>query len=100
VVFIHEAFGHLSESDFLYEDERMSSLMKLGKKFGSPKLNVVDDGSIPDLLGSAKYDDEGVRTKKNYLIKDGILTGRLHSRETAAKMGEEPTGNARALNRK
>ena len=96
-VFIHEAFGHLSEADFLYEDERMSGLMKLGKKFGSPKLNVVDDGSIPDLLGSAKYDDEGVRTKKNYLIKDGILAGRLHSRETAAKMKEEPTGNARAL---
>jgi len=86
------------EYDFLYEDERMSGLMKLGKKFGSPKLNVVDDGSIPDLLGSAKYDDEGVKTKKNYLIKEGILTGRLHSRETAAKMGEEPTGNARALN--
>ncbi|MBU4349554.1 TldD/PmbA family protein, partial [bacterium] len=34
-VFIHEAFGHLSEADFLYEDERMSGLMKLGKKFGS-----------------------------------------------------------------
>ncbi|MBA7557916.1 Metalloprotease TldD [subsurface metagenome] len=97
-VFIHEAFGHLSEADFLYEDERMSGLMKLGKKFGSPKLNVVDDGSIPDLLGSTKYDDEGVRTKKNYLIKEGTLVGRLHSRETAAKMGEEPTGNARAFN--
>ncbi len=97
-VFIHEAFGHLSEADFLYEDERMSGLMRLGKKFGSSKLNVVDDGSILNLLGSAKYDDEGVRTKKNYLIKDGILSGRLHSRETAAKMGEEPTGNARALN--
>jgi len=96
-VFIHEAFGHLSEADFLYEDERMKRLMKLGKKFGPPELNIVDDGSIPDLLGSAKYDDEGVKTKKNYLIKEGILTGRLHSRETAAKMGEEPTGNARAL---
>lgn len=97
-VFIHEAFGHLSEADFLYEDDRMRKLMKLGKKFGSPQLNVVDDGSIPHLLGSTKYDDEGVKTKKNYLIKDGILVGRLHSRETAAKMGEEPTGNARALN--
>ncbi len=31
------------------------------------------------------------------MIKDGILVGRLHSRETSAKMGEEPTGNARAL---
>ncbi|HER24828.1 MAG TPA: TldD/PmbA family protein [Candidatus Atribacteria bacterium] len=97
-VFIHEAFGHLSEADFLYEDERMSSLMKLGKKVGSPQLNVVDDGSVPDLLGSSKYDDEGVKTRKTYLIKNGILAGRLHSRETAVKMGEEPTGNARALN--
>jgi len=33
-VFIHEAFGHLSEADFLYEDDRMKNLMKLGTKFG------------------------------------------------------------------
>ncbi|PJB49883.1 MAG: TldD/PmbA family protein, partial [Chloroflexi bacterium CG_4_9_14_3_um_filter_45_9] len=32
-----------------------------------------------------------------YLIREGILVGRLHSRETAARMGEKPTGNARAL---
>ena len=84
-VFIHEAFGHLSEADFLYEDPRMKDLMVLGKKVGSKELNVVDDGSLPGLLGSSKYDDEGVLTRKNYLIKKGILTGRLHSRETAAK---------------
>ncbi len=97
-VFIHEAFGHLSEADFLYEDLRMQKLMKLGKKVGSEELNVVDDGSLPGLLGSSKYDDEGVPTRKNYLIREGVLIGRLHSRETAAKMGEQVTGNARALN--
>lgn len=97
-VFIHEAFGHLSEADFLYEDPRMQKLMTLGEKVGFEELNVVDDGSLPGLLGSSKYDDEGVPTRKNYLIKKGILTGRLHSRETAAKMGESVTGNARALN--
>jgi len=96
-VFIHEAFGHLSEADFLYEDPRMQSLMKLGKKVGTPELNVVDDGSLPGLLGSSKYDDEGVLTRKNYLIKEGILSGRLHSRETSARMGEQLTGNARAI---
>jgi len=96
-VFIHEAFGHLSEADFLYEDPRMQSLMKLGKKIGTPELNVVDDGSLPGLLGSSKYDDEGVLTRKNYLIKEGILSGRLHSRETSARMEEELTGNARAI---
>ncbi|MGQ9610642.1 MAG: TldD/PmbA family protein [bacterium] len=96
-VFAHEAFGHLSESDFVYENDRMKELMVLGKRFGSDILNIIDDGSAVGQLGTNKYDDEGVKTRKNYLIKDGILVGRLHSRETAAKMGEEPTGNARAL---
>lgn len=96
-VFAHEAFGHLSESDFVYENDRMKEIMVLGKRFGSDILNIVDDGSLPGQIGTHKYDDEGVKTRKNYLIKDGILVGRLHSRETAAKMGEEPTGNARAI---
>jgi TldD protein len=96
-VFVHEAFGHLSESDFVYENERMKGLMALGKRFGPDVLNIIEDGTIPGQLGTHRYDDEGVKTRKNYLIKDGILVGRLHSRETAAKMGEQPTGNARAV---
>ena len=39
-----------------------------------------------------------LKAKKTYLIKDGILTGRLHSATTAASLNEELTGNARALN--
>jgi len=97
-VFAHEAFGHLSEADFVYENERMKELMVLGKTFGAEILNIIDDGSIPGLSGTHKYDDEGVKTGKSYLIKEGVLVGRLHSRETAAIMGEEPTGNARAIN--
>ncbi|WP_315874778.1 TldD/PmbA family protein [Thermocoleostomius sinensis] len=96
-VFIHEAFGHLSEADFVYENPRMQELLVLGKPMAIPQLNVVDDGTIPDLPGSLKYDDEGVPTQRKYLIKDGILTQRLHSRETAGKMQEAPTGNARAI---
>jgi TldD protein len=96
-VFTHEAFGHLSESDFVYENERMQELMRLGKRFGVDGLNIIDDGTIAGGLGTHPYDDEGVPMRKNYLIKDGILVGRLHSRETAGKMGEQPTGNARAV---
>lgn len=95
--FTHEAFGHLSESDFIYENEQVKALMVLGKRFGVDGLNIIDDGSLPGGLGSHRYDDEGVPMRKNYLIKNGILVGRLHSRETAAKMGEQPTGNARAV---
>ena len=97
-VFAHEAFGHLSESDFVYENDRLRQIMVLGKKFGSKELNIVDSAAIPGLRGSYKYDDEGVPATKTYLIREGELVGRLHSRETAAKMGEKPTGNARAIN--
>jgi TldD protein len=97
-VFVHEAFGHLSESDFVYENERMREIMVLGKKFGGDNLNIVDSALEPGLRGSFKYDDEGTLAVKTYLIQEGKLVGRLHSRETAAKMNEKPTGNARAIN--
>jgi len=97
-VFVHEAFGHLSESDFLYQNEQLRNIMTLGRRFGGRHLNIVDDATIPDLRGSYKYDDEGMPASKTYLIHEGVLLGRLHSRETAAKMGELPTGNARAIN--
>jgi TldD protein len=95
-VFVHEAFGHLSESDFVYENPRAQEMMVLGRRFGQDILTVYDDGSLPGLRGTHKYDDEGTPTGRSDLIVDGILVGRLHSRETAAKMDEKPTGNARA----
>jgi TldD protein len=96
-VFIHEAFGHLSESDFIYENPQAKEMMVLGRRFGREILNVFDDGSVPDLRGTHKYDDEGTPTRHTPLIREGVLVGRLHNRETAAKMDESPTGNARAL---
>jgi TldD protein len=97
-VFVHEAFGHLSESDFVHENPRLRDMMVLGRKFGGTHLNIVDGAAVSGLRGSFKYDDEGVPSTKTYLIREGILEGRLHSRETAAKMDEQPTGNARAIN--
>jgi TldD protein len=97
-VFIHEAFGHLSEADFVHENPRMRDLMVLGRQFGPEQLNVYDDGSIPSLAGFIPFDDEGVFPSKTPLILGGALSGRLHSRETAEKMNEPLTGNGRALN--
>ncbi len=95
-VFVHEAFGHLSESDFVYENPSMLEIMTLGKRFGGKHLNIVDSAALPGLRGSYEYDDEGVPSQKTSLIREGRLVGRLHSRETAARMNEKPTGNARA----
>ena len=86
-VFAHEAFGHLSEGDNVYENERLRQVMVLGRRFGREHLNIADGASIPEQPGSFKYDDEGTPTQKTYLIKEGVLVGRLHSRETAGKMG-------------
>jgi len=99
-VFIHEAFGHLSEADFIYSEPRLQELMAPGKVFGGKHLNVKDGATVPQptLRGSYMYDDEGVQGQETALIREGVLVGRLHSRETAAKLGERPTGNARALN--
>ncbi len=96
-VFAHEAFGHLSEADFVQENKKMQSIMKLGAAFGNPALTIVDDAAMPGERGSYHYDDEGVPARKNYLIKNGILVGRLHSRESAGRMRERSTGNARAI---
>ncbi len=95
-VFVHEAFGHLSEADFVYENPQAQEMMVLGRRFGRDILSIIDDGTIPGLRGTHRYDDEGTPTQRTDLIRDGVLVGRLHSRETAAKMQEEPTGNARA----
>jgi len=97
-VFCHEAFGHLSEADFISENDRMREIMVLGKRFGGKHLNIVDGAAVPGLRGSFAYDEEGVAAHKTDLIREGVLVGRLHSRETAARMGEKPTGNARAIN--
>ena len=96
-VFCHEAFGHLSESDFVYQNEPLRDIMVLGSRFGGKHLNIIDDPTIPRLRGSYRYDDEGVPSSNTYLIREGTLVGRLHSRETATRMGEKSTGNARAI---
>lgn len=97
-VFVHEAFGHLSEADHIYENPQLREIMVLGKRFGGKHLNIVDGAAVPGYRGSYKYDDEGAPATKTYLIREGVLNSRLHSRETAARMGEQPTGNARAIN--
>jgi TldD protein len=96
-VFIHEAFGHLSEADFVYENPQAREMMTLGRRFGNRILNVGDNGAAQGLRGTLPFDDEGTPTQDTVLIKEGVLVGRLHSRETAAAMGEAPTGNGRAV---
>jgi TldD protein len=93
-VFVHEAFGHLAEADLTLSGSIL--LDKLGKKIASNLVTFYDDGTIDGAFGSFKYDDEGIPAQKTLLIKDGVVVGLMHSRETAQKFNTEPTGNMRA----
>jgi len=67
---------------------------KLGERVGAPGLRLVDDGRLLDGPGAAPFDGEGVPTRRNVLIDNGVLSGFLHNTATAARGGATSTGNA------
>jgi TldD protein len=96
-VFIHEAFGHLSEADGLQANPSFREKLQLGRTLGREMLNVTDDPTRLDLPGGYEVDDEGVHGARTSLIREGVLSGLLHSRETAAAFDEPLSGNMRAV---
>jgi len=92
-VFTHEAFGHFSEADIIEDLPTMREKMRLGAKLGSDVLSITDDPTRPGQLGFYRYDDEGVAARPVALMRDGVLSGRLHSRRTATEFGEPLTGH-------
>ncbi len=95
-VFFHEAVGHACEADAILNKASVFAGKK-GHKIAPEILNMSDDPSIK-AFGHYKYDDEGIKAKETKLIENGVLTGFLHSLETASRMKEEPTGNGRVQN--
>lgn len=91
---VHEAFGHLAEADLTLSGSIISG--KLRKKVASSVVTLYDDGTVNGAFGSFRYDDEGVPAQKTLLVKDGVIVGLMHNRETAHQFDAEPTGNARA----
>ncbi len=67
---------------------------KQGKNVGSNKITIYDDGSLDGGVNSTKADSEGVATRKNTLIENGIFKQYLHNTSTAKKYKTESTGNA------
>ena len=97
-LFVHEAFGHLSEADMLFENPDLLEVMSINRRFGPENLQIFDGAAPEGHRGSFLFDDEGTPASTTQLLQDGVLVGRLHSRETAGKLAEKPTGNARCLN--
>ncbi|MEO0074998.1 MAG: TldD/PmbA family protein [candidate division WOR-3 bacterium] len=100
---IHETVGHPTELDRVLGTEvslagkSHLTIDKMGKfQMGSSLVNITADATIEGGLGSFGYDDEGTPAQKTYLIKDGIFSGYLTSRETAVVIGQKSNGAMRA----
>jgi TldD protein len=93
---VHEAFGHLAESDVPGGCPSLSALVKPGRRVGAECLTIVDDPTHFHMPGSCSWDDEGTRGARTTLISRGVVENRLHTLSTAAASGAAPAGNARA----
>jgi TldD protein len=93
-VFWHETCGHPLEAEHL-----VAGFGEFAGKFGqvvaSPKVTLVDDGSLPGMYGSEAVDDEGRPTRRNVLIDKGVLTGCLCGAKGARLLAREQTGSGR-----
>lgn len=92
----HEAVGHTVEADLVMGGSVAGP--SLNKRVASDLVTLVDyahtyNGERAPL--PVYLDDEGTKAEDVVLIKDGILTGYMNSRETAEKFGMKPAGNAR-----
>ncbi|MGM0381391.1 MAG: TldD/PmbA family protein [bacterium] len=90
----HEACGHGFEADHIYEDASVYR-GKMGEEVASELVNFVDDGSINNLNGSFAVDDEGEKSRRNFLIKDGIMEGMMADKKYGSLLGVGSTGNGR-----
>lgn len=101
-IMVHESVGHPYEADRIFgregaqAGESFMTLDMKGDMIGSSVVNVVDDPAVEGAAGFYLYDDEGVKARRKFLIKDGKINEFLTNRETAVVPGEKSNGSARA----
>jgi TldD protein len=94
---VHEAIGHTVEADFVLSGSAAAG--KIGQRVASELVTLCDSGISEHEQGAGGVvlvDDEGTPAQRVRIIERGVLRSYLHNRETAAKFGVQPTGNARA----
>lgn len=93
-VFCHEALGHACEADSIIERESILR-GKLGKQIASQLVTIVDDPTSKN-FGYYNYDDEGIKSQRVELVKKGVLSDYINSRETAYSLRTSLNGHCRA----
>jgi PmbA protein len=69
-------------------------LDSLGKQVFSPHIQVMEDPLIVGAVGSAPFDEEGVKTQRRDVVRDGVVQGYFLSTYSARKLGMKTTGNS------
>ena len=67
---------------------------KLGEKIAADSVTIIDDGTLPGLMGTSPFDDEGVPSRRTVVIENGVLRNYLLNSYAARKLGLHTTGNA------
>jgi TldD protein len=93
----HEAMGHPCEADAVLSGAVTADLRD--RRVASNLITMVDlahHWNGAELMCPVYVDDEGTPAQDVTMIDQGILRQFMHSRETAARLGLPPSGNARA----
>jgi TldD protein len=100
---VHESCGHPTELDRVLGHEAAyagTSFLTpdlLGTfRYGSEQVTMTADSTRAPGLGTFGWDDEGVAAQRSVLVDQGLFTGYLSSRETAAAIGQLSNGAMRA----
>src|SRR5208283_4956006 len=96
-ILLHEAVGHGLEADFNRKGVSAFS-GRIGQKVASELCTVMDDGAMEHRRGSLNVDDEGVPTRQNLLIENGVLRGYLADKLSSRLLSQPSTGNGRREN--
>jgi TldD protein len=93
---IHESVGHPTELDRAlgYEANFAGTSFlttdKLGKfEFGSKLVNLVADKTQEGAMATCGYDDDGVKTSRWHLVRDGIFVDYQTTRDQAHLIGQK-----------
>ena len=98
-VIFHEACGHALEATAVAKGASVFNNMQ-GKKIASDIVSAVDDGTISNAWGSANIDDEGNKTERKQLIKNGILNSYMIDKFGSRRMNSRANGTGRRQNYK
>ncbi len=101
---VHESCGHPIELDrvlgmeagFVGKSFLTTDKLNGHYRYGSDVVNITADATIPGGLGSFGWDDEGVPAQRTAIVSNGIFSGYLMSRDTAAMLDRTSNGCVRA----